>query len=736
MDEVLLELVGTVEAVTFRNADNGFSVLELESDGEYVTAVGVFSDVYPGESLVLQGRWDEHSSFGRQFRVSAFTRHMPSNSAELLKYLSAGTIKGIGPATALKIVEAFGDNAFEVLESQPERLAAVKGISRDKAISITEQFNAQFAMREIMLELERCGMTASECIRAYRIYGVNAAEMVKSNPYVLCTENIGIGFERADNIARTMSSEPDSSMRAQAAAMHIIRHNVSVGHTCLPVESLAGPAAQLGISPEEITSAADRLIEGHRLVEHEINGRRFVFEPSLFNAELRAAQRITVLCKFPPAGRTTLLEDIKRIESSQKIEYEELQREAIITAAERGILILTGGPGTGKTTALRGILELFERDGLRVKLAAPTGRAAKRMTEITGREAKTIHRLLEVEWDADDRPVFTRNSQNPLEADALIVDELSMVDSLLFASLLDALPLGCRLIMVGDSDQLPPVGPGNVLHELIGSGCLPVVRLTQVFRQARESLIVMNAHRIVAGEQPLLDVSDRDFFFLERKNSAHAVRTVAGLCASRLPEAYGFSPLSDIQVLCPSRKGNLGTVSLNQALQSVINPPSDSKNEITVNGVTLREGDKVMQVKNNYNITWEKAGEEGSGIFNGDIGVLEKIQKGVGSLSVRFDEDRIASYAPEDAADLELAYAVTVHKSQGNEFEAVILPIFGVVPQLCYRNLFYTAVTRAKRLLIVVGSREQIIEMVNNNKKTRRYSALKSLLAEMTEDEA
>ena len=721
------ELRGSVEGVTFRNEENGFTVLDLNVRGELETVVGILPSVAPGEELRLVGRWDMHASFGRQFRAELCERKMPQTAADLLQYLSGGTIKGVGPATALKIVETFGEEAFDVLENSPERLSRIKGISPAKAMEICQRFREQFAVREVMIALERFGMTATECIRVFRAYGAHAVERVKSDPYCLCDEEIGIPFERADTIARAMQEKPDEKLRAMAGIVHAVRHNLRNGHTCLPCQKLFAPCeALLGCGEDVIREAMDALVDCGRLIRTELGGTPFVFLPRVYEAERSAADHIRMKLRFPPAGRSTLPEEIRLAERKEGVVYANKQREAIRIAAEKGLLILTGGPGTGKTTALRGILRLYEEQGLDVALAAPTGRAAKRMSEVTGREAKTLHRLLEVEWDESDHPRFQRNERNPIDANAVIVDELSMVDIYVFSSLLQALPLGCRLVMVGDSDQLPPVGAGNVLHDLIASGRLPVVTLTEVFRQAQESLIVTNAHRIVRGEMPELSCRTKDFFFLER--TAHAaVSTICDLYTERLPRAYGYSPTEDIQVLCPSRKGQTGSVRLNQALQQLLNPPAPQKNEITVKGNTLREGDKVMQIRNNYDILWTRGAEEGVGVFNGDIGVLTRIDPGAGELEVDFDGRR-AAYAMENAQDLEPAYAITVHKSQGSEFPAVIVPVAGVVPQLTYRNLLYTAVTRAKKLLILVGDTATVREMTENDRKARRYSALQAFL--------
>lgn len=736
MDPQLEELCGVVEDVTYRREDTGFTVMDIFADDEYVTVVGVLPELSEGESVRLRGTWGYHATFGKQFKAQLCERSMPSSSADLLRYLSSGAVRGIGPATAKKIIERFGENSFDVLENQPERLADIKGISLKKAKDISKIFNEQFAVRQIMISLERFGMTTHECLEAYKLYGANAVDMIKANPYALCSDIVGMGFERADAIASALPEPPDRAYRVSAGIVHVVKYNLNNGHTCVPRKKLIAPSSGLLEADEDtIEAAIDALVESGRLISQMMNGKEFLFLPQIYSAEKLAAQRILVMTKFPPAGRVTVEEDIEKIEKEENIHYESKQREAILTAANKGILILTGGPGTGKTTALNGILKLFELDGIDVALTAPTGRAAKRMSEITGKEAKTIHRLLEVEWDKHDRPYFSRNARNPISAGAVIVDELSMVDISLFASLLDALPLGCRLIMVGDSDQLPAVGAGSVLHDLILSGVLPVVELKEVFRQAMKSRIVTNAHKIVSGQMPELHDKNNDFFFMKRNSAYDTAATVAELCTVRLPKAYSYSPINDIQVLCPSRKGETGTVSLNKRLQAVINPPSPEKKELQSGSRIFREGDKVMQIKNNYNIIWTKDSEEGTGVFNGDIGTVKKIDKANGCLAIWFD-DKEAVYSTDNLQELEHAYAITVHKSQGNEFNAVVIPVMGVVPQLCYRNLLYTAVTRAKKLMVMVGSEKQIRDMVENNTRSKRYSALKFFLTEDEENDA
>ena len=728
MEQEQVVLTGYVEGVIFRNAENGYSVLDFSSDGKLITAVGLLSLVDPGEELTLKGTWVRHPTFGMQFKVDAFERRLPKTAADMLRYLSGGTVKGIGPATAEKIVKRFGEQTFEVMEHDPLALAQIKGISEEKARQIGESFQKQFAVREIMIYLEKYGMTPSECLSAYKALGANVAERVTENPYCLCGQRIGIGFERADEIASRLPHPVNPLFRERAGVIHIISHNLMNGHTCLPREKIIPPACGLlEVEADAAEAIIDDLIEDKELMQETIDGRDFLFLPYIYLAEKNIADRIRVMLKFPPPKGRSAEADIDVIEARQGIHFEEKQRRAILTAAQQGLLVLTGGPGTGKTTTLNGILDLYEAQGLRVLLAAPTGRAAKRMSDVTGREAKTLHRLLEAVVRENDRNTFARNMENPLQCDAVIVDELSMVDVQLFWGLLDALPLGCRLVMVGDSDQLPPVGAGNVLQDIIASDLLPVVALTEVFRQAMESLIVINAHRIVNGELPVLDRTDRDFFFLQRDTVSSTAATVADLCVNRLPKAYGYDPKNDIQIVCPSRKGEAGTVNLNRILQQMLNPPTKDKAELASGGRAFRVGDKVMQTKNNYDIVWTKDGSTGEGVFNGDIGTILSLNEHAKIMKIDFD-DRVALYPFDSVKELEHAYAVTVHKSQGCEFEAVILPVCPVAPQLCYRNLLYTAVTRAKNRMVLVGSPTVVMQMVNNDKKMRRYSALRHFL--------
>lgn len=724
-------LYAVAEEVTFRNETTGFTVLDVSSeDGEFITVVGVLPEISPGESLVLHGTWDTHPAFGRQFKVVMCERNVPSSVSSMLKYLSSGTVKGIGPSTAVKIIEEFGEDSFKVLENHPEELAKINGISKAKAEKLSRLFNEQFADRQMMISLESLGLSPSECVYAYKAFGTSAYKAVSDNPYILCDPCIGVSFDRADDIAFSLDKKPSPEYRINAGIIHVVAHNTGNGHTCLPREKLLAPASELlSTNNDTVDIATDNLIADRQLVEIDMNSREFVFLPVMYNAEKSAAEAVSFRIKFPPAGKNALESKINKTEKEIGIKYEGLQREAIMTAVSKGILILTGGPGTGKTTTLNGIIRLFEEDDLRIALTAPTGRAAQRMSEITGRNAQTMHRLLEAGHENDGSMEFGRNSQNPIEADVLIADELSMVDILLFSGLMNALPVGCRLIMVGDSNQLPAVGPGNVLHDLIDSKLIPVVTLNEVFRQALQSTIVSNAHRIVEGRMPELSKNDNDFFHMERNDPSRALSDVVSLYTERLPKAYGYDPISDIQILCPSKKGMLGTQNLNHIIQNSINPSEKGKDEIKSLSRVFRTGDKIMQIKNDYNIVWEKDDIKGTGIFNGDIGFIKSIDKKLGIMRADFD-GRLATYPLTSFSEIELAYAVTVHKSQGSEFKAVIMPVIDIPTQLRYRNLLYTAVTRAREKMITVGRASEIKNMVDNDKKIKRYSALRYFLEE------
>lgn len=731
-ESTLYEMSGTVERVIFRNEKNQYTVLELNNSEELVTVVGTLPFVSAGEELKVIGVWSNHPSFGPQFKAEVCERSRPATAAAILKYLSSGAVKGIGAATAARIVETFGENSLEVIEKEPERLAQVKGVTKSKAKRISEDFQQANGIKDVMARLGKYGITPEESVRIWKRYGAHAEECIRQDPFCLCDEELDIDFARADTIAASLEMPQDDSGRIRAGILHVLRHNADNGHTCLPRDRLAQVAARmLQVEVESVGGTLRSMEETFDVQAQAFGEREFIFLPRYYQSETYSADRLKMMLRYPPQSIVGVAGAIKEVEIRENIHYAAEQKEAIVQALEKGFLILTGGPGTGKTTTLNGIIRILKNKGETVLLAAPTGRAAKRMSELTGEEAKTVHRLLQVEWDDQDNPVFSRNERNPLECDAVVVDELSMVDTLLFEGILRALPLGCRLILVGDCDQLPSVGAGNVLGDLIASGMFPVVQLTEIFRQSMESLIVTNAHRIVAGQMPELRDKAHDFFFLPLRRAESISNTIVDLCARRLPASYGYSVFQDIQVLAPSRKGELGTIELNHRLQEALNPPEKGKKELSIGGSILREGDKVMQVKNNYNLPWTRSdGTTGEGVFNGDVGILVEIDKAAGALTVAVD-DKMVLYDTDHANELELAYAATVHKSQGNEFQAVILPMFPGPQQLQYRNLLYTAVTRAKSLLILVGEEGTIQKMVANDRKTRRYSGLlRFLLAE------
>lgn len=725
MEQTEQVLSGIVERVVFRNEENGWTVLELAAEDEFHKVVGVLPTTQAGEQLKLTGEWIEHPKFGRQFRAHTCEHELPTDRDAVFRYLASGAIKGIGPVTASALVAQFGEDTLRIMEEEPERLCEVRGITAAKAQKIAKEYREQFGLREVILAFAGYGLTQSEALRCWKRWGMATVDTIRSNPYLLCSAGLYIPFERADAICMSMDRLPDDPRRIEAGLIHVLRHNLQNGHTCLPSDKLIAAAAQvLGVDAVKTGETLQDMVTRFTVRTEAIGERVFVFLPSLHQAEKYAASRIRLMTGFHTEITQAIHHNLNTMERKNGITYQEQQRQAVLAAVEKGVLILTGGPGTGKTTTLRAIIALLEGLGERVEIAAPTGRAAKRMTELTGCEARTIHRLLEVKWDEQDIPVFDRNEKNPLEADALIVDEVSMVDALLFESLLRALKPSCRLILVGDTDQLPAVGAGSVLHDLIDSGVLPVVKLSQVFRQALTSDIVANAHRIVVGDMPKFSRKDGDFFFLENFTPDDAAETVVDLCSRRLPGGYGISVFDGIQVLCPGRKGPLGTVRLNERLQEVLNPCDASKREWSGESALLREGDKVMHVKNDYDIGWTRdSGEMGTGVFNGDIGILEEISPREQVLKVRYD-DRVALYSYEQAKELELAYAITVHKSQGSEFDTVVLPVCHVPKLLCYRNLLYTAVTRAKNLLIAVGDKGTVRTMVSNHRKTLRYTGL------------
>lgn len=722
---------GTVEKITYRNESNAYTVLTLSNGSEEITAVGIMPFVNEGEFINCSGEYVIHATYGEQLRVEYFERVIKEDSASILKYLSSGAIKGIGPATARKIVECFHEKSLEIIENEPERLVQIKGITAEKAYAISEYYKNQFGMREIMLTLAPFNITPAEALKIFRRFGPAALERIENNPYLLCFEGINFDFDRVEQIADTYQFERRSEERIFAGVKYVLLKNTQNSHTCLPLDKLAPVAANmLEVDIELVEKVIEKAVSSFNLLCENINDKPFVFLPEYYNSEKFSAARIKVLSEYAEELFPLADLEIDRVENMLGFPFADLQRSAVKSAVENGVFILTGGPGTGKTTTLNAMIKIFEHRELDVVLAAPTGRAARRITELTGLPAKTLHRLLEADYGEDENHIFCRNEKNPLECDVLIIDEMSMVDTFLFEGVLRALRVGARLILVGDSNQLPSVGAGNILSDLLQYSNIPRVTLNTVFRQASKSLIVTNAHKIVNGEIPeFSNLSDSDCFYIRSGSIEETVNLVVNLVNERLPKAYGFSPSEDIQVICPSRRFNAGTVNLNSVLQNAVNPKTRDNNEMSFKGGIIRTGDKVMQIKNNYDIIWDKAnGETGNGIFNGDIGYVTEVDKRFMSLTVDFEGKKVI-YSGEELSQLELAYAVTVHKSQGSEFECVIIPLSQVPDKLCYRNLLYTAVTRAKKLLVIVGSSSIISQMILNDRKTLRYTGLGHFLA-------
>lgn len=725
----MLQLEGAVENIVYRNEQNGYTVLEIADGEDLITAVGIMPQASVGDTVNLTGFFITHKTYGKQFSVSACEICRPTESADILKYLSSGAIKGIGAVTAQRLVSEFGESTLDVMENQPDRVARLRGITESKALAFSAQLKANTGVRTLMLFLGEYGISNTSSVKIYNAFGAGCVEKIKENPYILCSGEFGVTFENADFIAKRENLEAESNVRLRAGITYVLKHNEQNGHTCLPKNKLIEISSRLlQVNPELVAGCMDEMIFDRSVIGDKIGDEDFVFTTQLHLIETYIASRVKMMLEFDAEKIDDIEQEIKICEKNDGIEYAELQKQAVTSALTEGMLILTGGPGTGKTTTLNAIINILKRKGKKVLLSAPTGRAAQRMSEVTGDEAKTLHRMLEVSWDKQDNPVFNKNERNQLKCDALIIDEVSMVDSYIFESVMRALPLGCRLILVGDSDQLPSVGPGNVLGDLIESGVVPVIRLNEIFRQAQKSLIVTNAHKIVNGVMPDLKKVDKDFFFIYKSDKTSGAETILDLCSERLPKAYGYSPLENIQVLSPSKKGELGTAELNRKLQARLNPKSDDKAEVTIGSKTFRTGDKVMQIKNNYDISWYKDnGETGEGIFNGDIGIIQNIDKKSKSIKINF-YDKTAVLTYDYASELDFAYAITVHKSQGNEFDAVVIPMFSGPPQLYYRNLLYTAVTRAKKALILVGVPQTVEYMVNNNRRTKRYSGLKEFL--------
>lgn len=728
----MVEITGVIEEIVFRNEENGFTVMEIRNDEDrgLVTAVGSLPFANQGEKVRIVGEWTTHPDYGQQIKIYNMESVVPATLDGLEKYLSSGLIKGVGPATAKKLIEHFGMDVLSIIEFRPDRLTEVDGIGPARAEMIAASYAQHRELREVMIFLQSHGITTAYAVKIYKIYGNHAIALIKENPYRLADEVEGIGFKMADRVARNIGVAFDSPYRIASGVKYVLSHAAADGHTYLPKDILVERASELlGVDRSLVENAIVSLAVHQAVFAEEIEDHTAVYLAAFYYAEVGVCRRLLELSLTDIEWGMINIEDMLRnFQKKEKMLFAHKQREAVIEAMLNGVTVITGGPGTGKTTIINCIIKLMEQQGMTVVLAAPTGRAAKRMAETTGREAKTIHRLLEYSY-GENGPYFQKNEDNPILADAIIIDEMSMVDVLLMNNLLKAIIPGTRLVLVGDVDQLPSVGPGNVLRDIISSGIIKVVYLTEIFRQAQESMIVLNAHRINQGHMPYLNIKGGDFFFDKREKPDVILDTMFDLICRRLPGFGSYDPMKDMQVLSPMRKGAIGVNNLNVELQRILNPPSGQKREKTLRGILFREGDKVMQIKNNYRTVWRKKMdgfviEEGEGVFNGDIGYIQSIDNEEQSVVVLFDDDKEVVYDFTQLDELDLAYAISVHKSQGSEFPVVIIPLAWGPPMLMTRNLLYTAVTRAMEMVIIVG-RERVIEaMVRNNYIEKRYSGL------------
>lgn len=726
--DISVELSGSVEDVIYKNADNGYTVINLGCDDGLIPVVGTLGDVNEGERLNLRGGWITSQKYGRQFKAAMCERSMPQTETEIAAYLGSGVIKGLGPAIAKRIVKAFGTEALDIIDNDCMKLTAINGISSDKALYISNEYHKITGVNEVIKFLGEYNFGPAHAISVWSAFEHDSIKQIKTNPYILCTSGIDIDFRSVDRMAADLGFDAENSDRVRAGIVYVLHENANAGHTCLPTEKLRESVCDnLGIERRQFESCLDDCEEKDWVVRITLGKREFVYLPEYYLAETYIAKKLAFMLRTSAQYEKDYSNEIRGVEFSENIQYEDLQRAAISACLTGSVFILTGGPGTGKTTTLNGVIKILKAHKKRILLCAPTGRAAKRMSDLTGEPARTIHRLLEVDYTAKGELKFKRNETNPLPADVVIADEMSMVDALLMCSLVRAIKPSSKFIMVGDSNQLPSVGAGNVLKDLIASHYIPSVELKEIFRQAAQSLIVTNAHRIVKGEFPVLDDRQNDFFFMNKPNESEIAGLVIQLTKQRLPDTYGFSPIDDIQVLCPTKMGAAGTRELNKQLQLALNPPSQNKAELKFFDVIFRTGDKVMQTKNDYDVLWTKNNEKGSGIFNGDIGIIRAVDRFSQNVTIDF-EGRMAIYTSEMLRKLEHAYAITIHKSQGSEYDAVIIPITGFTQNLLYRNLLYTGVTRAKKMIIVIGTKQLVKTMVDNDRKMLRYSLLRPLL--------
>lgn len=725
---------GTVDEIIFSNEVNGYTVCDIRCNDELVTAVGCMPFINVGETLKLTGKWVTHQEYGEQFKVEFYEKTLPETTDAIEKYLSSGIVKGVGPATAKKIIGRFGEDTLNIIQFHSERLSEIKGINLDKALKIGKAFEEQKELMQVVMFFQEHGISPAYSTKIYKAFGHATIEEIKSNPYKLAGEEFGIGFKAADRIAGNLGMDPASKFRICSGIKYVLSQAAMNGHSYMPDEQLKEYTAQLlAVDLSSIDDALVSLLLDKSVCVEKDQEIKKVYLSAYYHAELGVCRKLAELATVEFKGDISDFDSrIGKIQEEEGIVLAEKQKEAVKEALVNGVLVVTGGPGTGKTTIIKSIIKLLDMEGYEVALAAPTGRAAKRMTEATGFEAKTIHRLLEIGYLGNDTElVFTKDENNPIDADVIIIDEMSMVDVLLMNHLLKAIAPGTRLVLVGDTDQLPSVGAGNVLKDILESGIIKTVKLTDIFRQAEESMIIVNAHRINKGEYPYLNKKGKDFFFLSRFGGEDLVKTVVELCSKRLPDTYSYDPLKHIQVLTPTKKGPIGVANLNVELQKMLNPQHRRKNEKPSGGFVFREGDRVMQIKNNYNLRWEKPGKpktEGIGVFNGDTGIIQAIDNEEQVVTVLFEDDKQVEYDFSILDELEPAFAVTIHKSQGSEFPVVVLPVAQGPQVLMTRNLLYTAITRAKDMVVVVGNENVLKTMIENNKEAQRYSDVSNKL--------